>query len=254
MISKNKVKFLAGLQQKKQREETKLYVAEGRKLMKEILLTRKNIHSVYALQAWFDENEHLLPKDVERDVVTEDEMKKISSMMSPQDVLCVVSQEDVALDDDDLSGALTLALDSIQDPGNMGTILRLAAWFGISTVLCSRGTVDIYNPKVVQATMGALCWVKVHYVDLPSTLQRLREEKKLPVYGTFLDGDDVYASSLEKRGVVVVGNEGNGISVNVEREVTHRLLIPSFSQSGSVESLNVSVATAIICSELRRRA
>ena len=146
---------------------------------------------------------------------------------------------------------LCLALDNVQDPGNLGTIIRIADWFGIENIFCSTGTADIYNPKTIQATMGAIGRVRVHYVDLPEMLASLKG--KAPIYGTFLDGEVVYTKKLEKHGVIVMGNEGNGIGDECSRHITERLLIPSYPEGRATsESLNVSVATAIICNEFRR--
>jgi TrmH family RNA methyltransferase len=147
---------------------------------------------------------------------------------------------------------LCLALDSVQDPGNLGTIIRIADWFGIENIFCSQGTVDAYSPKTVQATMGAIGRVKVHYVDLPSFIETIKE--RAPLYGTFLDGDDIYGKKLENRGLVIMGNEGNGISEECRKHITEKLFIPNYPVGRETsESLNVSVATAIICSEFRRR-
>ena len=145
-----------------------------------------------------------------------------------------------------------MALDSIRDPGNMGTILRLADWFGIENIFCSIGTADIYNPKTIQATMGAIARVKVHYVDLPALINSIKE--KAPIYGTFLDGEDIYRKELKNYGLIIMGNEGNGIGKECAEQVTERLFIPNYPAGRETsESLNVSVATAIICSEFRRR-
>jgi len=150
-----------------------------------------------------------------------------------------------------LNGSLSLALDNVQDPGNLGTILRIADWFGIRNVLCSIGTADVFNPKTVQATMGAIGRIRIHYTDLPTFLATV----KLPVYGTFLEGKVLYDAELQNEGIIVMGNEGNGISQAVEKWITDKLYIPDYpAESTGSESLNVSVATAIVCSEFRRRA
>ena len=148
-----------------------------------------------------------------------------------------------------LDGRLSLALDGIQDPGNLGTIMRTADWFGISDILCSHSTADVWNPKVVQATMGAISRVKMHYCDLPEIMRAIR----IPIYGTFLDGDNIYGANLTAEGIIVMGNEGNGISDEVSKYIGHRLTIPSFSHGNETsESLNVAIATAITVSEFRR--
>ena len=252
-LSKNRMKFLTSLQTKKHREEEKLFVAEGPKIAREILSTGKRIHSLYCLAGWLDSQNHHDIENLDITVVSNDEMRKISTLVTPQEVLCVVHQFEHKLDEQSLNKNISLALDGIQDPGNMGTILRLADWFGIDTVLCSTGCVDVYNPKVVQASMGALCRVNIHAVDLPSVLSCTPISNGTPVYGTFLDGENIYTKDLSPAGIIVLGNEGNGISEAVAKRVTHRLHIPSFREGGAVESLNVSVAAAIVCSEFARR-
>ena len=186
---------------------------------------------------------------------TEEELRRASSQKSPQGVLAVLRKPADTPDPDTPARDLCLALDDVQDPGNLGTIVRVADWFGLRDVFCSRHSADVYGAKTVQATMGALARVRVHYVDLPALLARCREAG-LPVYGTFMDGDSLYAAGgLEARGVIVMGNEGNGISPEVGRLVSHRLLIPSYPPGApTCESLNVGVAAAIVCAEFRRRA
>ena len=172
-------------------------------------------------------------------------------MCAPQSVVALFKKPTYQLDYKSLGSQLSLMLDTVQDPGNLGTIIRIADWFGIENVICSKETVDVYNPKVVQATMGALSRVRVHYLDLEKMLQDL---KGVPVFGTFLEGDDIYEETLPPSGIIVMGNEGNGISSNVKKYVDRKLYIPNFPQSRDTsESLNVAVATAIVCSEFRRR-
>ena len=155
------------------------------------------------------------------------------------------------MNSDVVSQSLCLALDDIQDPGNLGTIIRVADWFGIEHIFCSQGTVDVYNPKTIQATMGALARVKLHYCDLPSFIASLGD---VPVYGTFLDGDNMYEKELTPHGLIVMGNEGNGVSAEVANLVNERLYIPNYPpQRETSESLNVAMATGIICAEFRRR-
>jgi len=185
--------------------------------------------------------------------VSESEMQRISSMKTPQGVVavCHIPTPCTPLRPD--ANRLVLALDDVQDPGNLGTIIRVADWFGVNLILASHNTVDAFNPKVVQATMGALARVEVRYVDLPATLAELAEEG-MPVYGTLLDGDDIHAAPLSPGGVVVMGNEGNGLSAQVRALLTHRLLIPPYPRGArAVESLNVAMATGIVLNEFRRR-
>jgi TrmH family RNA methyltransferase len=184
--------------------------------------------------------------------VSNEEMKRISFQQTPQGIMGIFQQPQHRLDPSIPERELCLALDSVQDPGNLGTIIRIADWFGIENIFCSHGTADAYNPKTVQATMGAIGRVKVHYVDLPSFIATIKE--RAPLYGTFLDGDNIYAKELTNRGVIIMGNEGNGISEECGRHIKERLFIPNYPAGRETsESLNVSVATAIICSEFRRR-
>ena len=179
------------------------------------------------------------------------EIDRVSLLKNPQQVLAVFRQSQYQLDFTSLSGKLSLVLDSIQDPGNLGTIIRIADWFGIENIICSIETADVYNPKTIQATMGALARVKVHYTDLSIFLG---QNKILPVYGTFLTGKDIYTENLTPEGLIVMGNEGNGISETIESFISKRLYIPNYpAGQPTSESLNVAVATAIACAEFRRR-
>jgi TrmH family RNA methyltransferase len=180
-------------------------------------------------------------------------------LQHPQEVIAIFRQPEYSLDKEKVRTELTLLLDEIQDPGNLGTIIRLADWFGINQVICSPNTVDIYNPKTIQATMGALAHVNVFYTPLPEFLEEIQKDsqhsgKKIPVYGTFLDGSTIYGQVLSPTGLIVMGNEGNGISPELASYITHRLYIPNYPQGKeSTESLNVAVATAITCAEFRRQ-
>jgi TrmH family RNA methyltransferase len=233
VISKNDIKEIKALGQKKFRDERGLFVVEGEKLVAE------------ALNSGFEVVAHYRVEDI-----GEDAMARISQLTHPSPALAIVRQPapvTPAIQPDEL----VLALDGIRDPGNLGTILRIADWFGIHQILASEDTVEVYNPKVVQATMGAIFRVKVSYVKLA---EYLRCPVKTDVYGTFLDGDDIYQSPLTKGGIIVMGSEANGISPEVARSVTRRLYIPPFPAGAHTsESLNVAVATAITVSEFRRR-
>ena len=180
--------------------------------------------------------------------ITDEELRRISFLQNPQQVLALFLIPSTIFYQ---PSTLSLALDSVQDPGNLGTIIRIADWFGIDTIYCSEDTADAYNPKVVQATMGSLAHVHIIYCDLLQLFDAL--PPSYPVYGTLLDGDDIYQQPLSQEGIIVMGNEGNGISEAVRQRVTRRLLIPNFHQGESAESLNVAIATAITCSEFRRR-
>ena len=177
------------------------------------------------------------------------QMAKMSQFSTPSDVIAVYEMPEKEIDEKEVRDGLNIVLDNVQDPGNLGTIIRLADWYGIKNIFASIGTVDVYNHKVVQATMGAISRVKVHYCDVPNLLE---EYNDLPVWGTFLDGDNIYQSELDNKGFVVFGNEGQGIGQKVSKLVNKRLLIPSWNSGETSESLNVGVATAVVISEFRR--
>ena len=249
MISKSKIKLIKSLEQKKFRDETGLFVAEGTKLVLD-LLTAFKCTILAATRDWMVENKNISALEIIE--VDETELNKISNQKSPQGVFAVFEKPLYTREVDDLNQKLVLALDDVQDPGNLGTILRIADWFGITDVFCSEHSADAYNPKTVQATMGALARVRVHTVDLPVFLQSCAG--KMPVYGTFMDGSNIYSDTLSQHGIIVMGNEGNGISTETTKHVTHRLLIPNYPMGETTsESLNVGVATALVCAEFRRR-
>ena len=178
------------------------------------------------------------------------ELRQASLLRAPQQVLALFPLPEYRLDASLPQENLCLALDGVQDPGNMGTIVRIADWFGIADIICSHETVDVFNPKAVQATMGALARVRVHYTDLPAFIR----QSGAPTFGTLLDGQDIYSQPLGSNGLIIMGNEGNGISAQVRPLVTHRLLIPSFPPDRpTTDSLNVAIATSIVCAEFRRR-
>jgi len=246
MISKNLAKLVRALEQKKHRRQAHLFVAEGTKTVHDLMAVMSP-ERIIAVEEWYRRNG--VPTDV---VATADELRRVSFVQHPQEVMALfpLPAETETLPPQDAQ-TLTLALDDVQDPGNLGTIVRVADWFGIGRIVCSRATADAFAPKVVQATMGSIARVDVHYVDLPQWLESLPPE--VPVYGTFLDGRPLYDEPLSAGGVIVMGNEGNGISPRVAACVGHRLLIPSFPAGRpTAESLNVAVATAIVCAEFRR--
>ena len=247
MISKNLIKLIKSLEQKKYRKREKLFVAEGPKVVGDLMALMAP-QRIIATSEWYKEKK--ISEDV---VVTEDEIRKVSFLQHPQDVLALFELPEMEeLPVEQLCDHLTLALDDVQDPGNLGTIIRLADWFGIEHILCNLGTADAYSPKVVQATMGSIARVKLHYTNLADYLEQLQDA--VPVYGTFLDGNNLYAEKLSPSGIIIMGNEGNGISEQVERYVTKRLLIPSYpAERPTAESLNVAIATAITCAEFRRK-
>lgn len=246
-ISNNEIKKVKSLQQKKVRDEEGLFIVEGEKMVKE------------AIDSPFD-----VEKIFYRDEIGDESMKRISALTSPSPALAVVHKpSDVYVSDPSSmrtilsEGGLYIALDSIRDPGNLGTILRIADWFGVKAVFATDDTVDLFNPKVVQSTMGAIFRVKMHYVDLPALSDEVLSLGG-KVYGTFLDGNDIYDRDLDtgndKPVVIVIGNESEGISASMESKVTDKLYIPSYStgEQGS-ESLNAAIATAITVAEFKRR-
>lgn len=252
MVSKNRIKSIRALALKKNRDVDNIFVAEGPKIVGEFL----SIFSCLYLAAkpqWLACAKSILHFADTVDEITEEELHQISFLKSPQEVLAVFRKPTVAdISISTLTNNLSLALDGVQDPGNVGTILRLADWFGIDCILCSPDTADIFSPKVIQASMGATARVKAIYTDLPTFFQQLPVD--FPIYGTFLSGNNIYLSPLEQKGIIVMGNEGKGIRPETEHCVTQRLFIPSFPTGRSTsESLNVAIATAIICGEFRRR-
>lgn len=247
MLSNAKLKWIHSLEQKKYRQKEGLFLAEGNKLTSD-LLELLPCRLLVATNEWLKTRTNLKAEEII--TVEKEDIQKISLQKSPQDVLGIFSIPNHELNAEQLKGKISLVLDAIQDPGNLGTILRIADWFGIEHVVCSVGTVDAFNAKTVQATMGAIGRIKIHYVELVPFLS----QTNLPVFGTFLEGETIYNCELPTEGLIVMGNEGNGISQAVEKWVTQKLYIPDypFGKTGS-ESLNVSVATAIVCSEFRRR-
>lgn len=250
MISKNRIKEIKQLELKKYRRRTGLFVAEGHKLVLDLLSAYQPVYFA-ATDEWLQQNRRLLPADVPCDSVTPDELQRASLQQNPQNILALfrLPQHDISLQTA-ASDSLVLALDGVQDPGNLGTIVRLADWFGIGHVFCSPQSADIFGPKAVQATMGALARVQVHYIDMAEELGKFPGH----IYGTFLDGDDIYSTPLTPTGVIVMGNEGNGVSPEVGALVNARLFVPPYPLGKATsESLNVAVATAIVCAEFRRR-
>lgn len=247
MLSKAKMKYIRSLELKKFRREEKAFVAEGPKVVGD-LLPHLPCRLLVALPEWLSAHREVKADEVYE--VTQDELQHVSFLRAPQEVLAVFELPPTP--SESRIDGLALALDDVQDPGNLGTIIRLADWFGIRHIFCSAGTADAFSPKVVQATMGALARVTIHSVDLPTFLQSL--PACTPVYGTFLEGEVIYDTPLSAEGIIVMGNEGNGISPAVAKAVTHKLFIPPYPQDAETsESLNVAVATAVTCAEFRRR-
>lgn len=243
MISKNQVKYIHQLEQKKYRKREGLFVAEGTKVVGDLLKYHKP-------EALFATDEWEAPDGISYTIVTEEELRRISFLQHPQQVLGLfpIPPQTTATN---FGGALVLALDGVQDPGNLGTIIRIADWFGIETIICSEDTADAWNPKVIQATMGSIARVNIIYTNLLDLLDNLPTD--FPIYGTLLNGENIYTQPLSEEGLIIMGNEGNGISEAVRTKINRKLLIPDFHQGETADSLNVAIATAITCSEFRRR-
>ena len=240
MVSKNQIKLITSLQQKKYRKQEQLFFVEGVKGVQELLDSNFELHELFTTKADFSS-----VSKSKVHTITADELKKISALTTPNTCLATFKIPTAVTFEEK---GLIVALDDVRDPGNLGTIIRLCDWFGIKTLFCSEESVDVYNPKVVQATMGSISRVNVVY----GNLEKLLSETKLPVYGTFMDGKNIYKETLPNEGIIVMGNEANGISKAVENLVSQRIAIPRFGDLQATESLNVATATAIILSEFKR--
>ena len=248
MLSKNVIKYIHSLELKKNRDKEGAFVAEGPKVVSDLMRTFK-LRLLISTDSWSKENLYL--HDAVHYRVTEEELKKASFLQHPQKVIAVYEIPKPKIDLDVCNHQLCLALDNVQDPGNLGTIIRIADWFGISTIFCNSGTADAYNPKVVQATMGGIARVNVIYSDLNKLLSSL--PKSIPIYGTSLNGNNIYKENLSSSGIIIMGNEGNGISSDIMSMVNQPLFIPCYNHNRGIDSLNVAVATAVACAEFRRR-
>ncbi len=255
MLSKNQIKFVNSLKQKKYREEHNLFIAEGNKIVSELLNSSIVVKQVYATSEFLRKTN--IDAAIERFEITENELERISSLITANEVLAVCQMPTCILNIEAFKDKLTLVLDDIKDPGNLGTIIRIADWFGIDSIICSSNTADVYNPKVVQATMGSIARIKTHYLDLAVFFNSSKSLIQNPIYGALLEGENIYTSKLTSIGFIIIGNESKGISENIVPFITDKLYIPSFSNNKSgkseVESLNAAIATSIICSEFRRR-
>ena len=240
MVSKSQIKLITSLAQKKYRYKHGLFVAEGFKTISELLNSKFKLNRLFTLEADFG----LKPDEIQK--IDERELKKISFLKTPQTALALfeIPKENFGEDE-----SFVLALDGVRDPGNLGTIIRLCDWFGIKNLVCSQDSVDCYNPKVVQATMGSLARVNISYCDLKTYL----ENTGLPVYGAFMEGENIYEGKTEEKAILVMGNEANGISAEIEELVGKKISIPRFGELQETESLNVATATAILLSEFKRK-
>lgn len=238
MLSKNQIKLITSLKQKKQRQQQNLFVVEGIKTINELLQSQIELHALYTTETF-----HV---DAEKEIlISEADLKRISFLSTPNTALAIFKiPKQQSIDDE----GLVLVLDAVSDPGNLGTIIRLCDWFGVKQLICSKETVDCFNPKVIQATMGSITRVNISYVDLVEFLK----STCLPVFGAFMDGETIYKTKLPKQGVLVMGNEANGVSQEIEAVITQKISIPRFGDLQATESLNVATATAILLSEFRR--
>jgi len=235
MLSKSDIKFLKSLSYKKTRDELGVFIVEGEKMVEEA-----------------KKSDFFLERVIYMNDIGEDAMAKITLLSSPSPAYAILRKKELRADIHIDSDKIYLALDSVRDPGNMGTIIRLADWFGIEAIIASEDTVDMYNPKVVQASMGAIFRTKMVYTNLCDFISK--NSDKTEIYGTFLNASNIYRESLSGSGIIVIGSESNGISADVESLIKKKLFIPSFTGKAGCgsESLNVAIATAIVCSEFRR--
>jgi len=248
MISKAKIKLIQSLKRKKYREKHKLFVVEGEKSIKDLLQAGMKAVDFFVVPELM---EYAVFSDFKPEEISKEEMKKISFLSTPGNLLAVFEIPEYSLDES-FRFDFILALDDVQDPGNLGTIIRVADWFGIKAIVCSNNTADVFNPKVVQATMGSIARVQVHYVDLSDFLKKAKNEYM--IYGSFMEGDSVYETDFSKKKILIMGNEGKGISTEIEKFIAQKVSIPLFAKGNSVpESLNVAMATGIILSEIKRK-
>jgi TrmH family RNA methyltransferase len=254
MLSKNKARFIISLQKKKTREEYKLYIIEGDKIVKEFLAAGIAVKSLIAKPEFLSSlSDDMLKSVSETEPVSYEELKQISGLKTPHNALAVVCMPEEEISQSDLLINQCVALDCIQDPGNFGTIIRAAVWFGIKNIVCSEDCVDVYNPKVIQSSMGAIIHVSVLYTDLKKFLLAATG-RNLPVYGTLLDGEAIYNHELGNKGIILLGNESKGISDDLIPMVTHKLMIPKFTDTTlGIDSLNVGMAASVVFSEFARR-
>lgn len=251
MISKNTIKHIKQLELKKHRKENKLFVVEGEKMVDELINSSLEIQEIFTTQEYYNKiDKRVLTKST---LINPKELKQISQLKTPNQVLALakIPQTEISTPEK----GLYIALDNIQDPGNMGTIIRTANWFGVKTIFCSAGCVDVYNSKVVQATMGALFLTTIVYTNLKEVFT-LKNINKLPIYGTSLSGNNLYKTNLKQDAIIVMGNESKGLSEELQEYVDEKILIPTFPENSKshIESLNVAVATSIILGEFRRQA
>jgi len=257
MISAAQSKLIRSLRTKKHRDQSRKYLVEGEKMIGELMVGKggadHKITQLFATTKWIQRNLSLIhPLDIKVNEASDDELKKVSNLVTPQPVIGLVTLPDDKPDTETLLNHPVLAFESIRDPGNLGTIIRTADWFGIGQIVCTPDSADAFNPKVVQASMGAIARVKIYYMDIEQLLAEPGMKEKV-VYGTFLEGYNIYEISLDKNPLILFGSESHGLSNKYDAYFNRKIVIPSFSRSGNVsESLNVAATVAVLCSELKR--
>jgi TrmH family RNA methyltransferase len=250
MASKSTISYLRSLQQKKFRNEEGVFIVEGPKMVSEVLKSDFKVRQLYATSNWIPDIHTSLPTEI----ISDAEMERISGLQTPNKVLAVVEMPALEGPVDLLAQGLHLLLDQIQDPGNLGTIIRIADWFGVSSVICSPDTADVFNPKVIQASMGSVFNVKVHYTSLADVLLKNTDGNKWPVYATLLSGENIYNADMADSCFVILGNESRGVNPILNAFITQGIQIPRpINKQSKAESLNVAVAAGIVCSEYCRK-
>lgn len=252
MLSSNKIKFINALKIKKNRAENGLFIAEGPKVVSDLISNQYPVSELFATSAYIENNQVLLSeKKITLTEITEKELGRISALTTPNQVLALCKIKEHTLDLKELLSQWSFVLDGINDPGNLGTIIRIAHWFSIKNIICSQDTVDVYNSKTVQSTMGSLAFVKVIYTDLATFLNQV--DTKVPVLGTFMKSKSIYDVDLKKQGLIVFGSESHGISKEIEKNISLKVSIPSTHCASHPDSLNVAVSAGIIAAELQRK-
>lgn len=252
MLTNNKIKYIKSLEHKKYRKQHQVFVVEGEKMVLELLNSQYIIHELFVSQSFLEKHQAMVPANFAPIVVSETELKKASFLQTATQALAIAGIKSQTFNKPQTE-ELVLGLDHIQDPGNLGTIIRTALWFGVKKIFCSPDTVDVYNPKVIQSTMGAIFHVDLYYTELESLIHAYKQAQ-IPIYGTLLQGKNLYAKNLTKGGLLLMGNESKGLSEKLSQQVDQALLIPPFpAESEQMESLNVSIATALVLAEFRRQ-
>jgi len=257
LLTKNIIKFINSLKEKKYRQLHNLFVVEGDKIVTEIFRQDpSSIEHLYITEKWYKKSgiSSWQKHSLQIFILKPGEMERICSFKSPPEALALIRIPHFRIDYDEFAGHLSLVLDKVQDPGNLGNIIRIADWFGIHQIICSPDCADCYNPKVLQSTMGSIMRIKIHYTNLNLFLEKLKQLPDFGIYGTFLNASNIYTSNLLPAGVIIMGNESKGIRKELFPYISQRISIPAFQNHNSrIDSLNVAAATAVICSEFRRR-